>query len=589
MKLGIRGKLFLLSLAMIIVALLGGGAWSDRDLRLQAQARIESQLLADTLLAREAVELMQPESDAHAYGALARRLGRASGARMTIIAVDGRVLADSNLQEREVALLENHGQRPEVLTALSGTTGVARRGSTTLHEDMLYIAVPYGGSPPRGVVRSALSLHEVSDALHALRTRLGAAGVVALLIAGLMSWMAAQGASSTLRNLLKVAREMASGSSSARASVSRADEIGGLAGSLNQLASALQTTVSDLAAERDRFGAVLEGMAEAVVALDADGRVSLCNSSAQKLLGWGDSALGLPLSELVRVPALHELVARARVSDGKDDPAEFTLRGQLRVVARAARLSSAEGGVVMVLRDVTELRRLEGARRDFVANVSHELRTPVSTIQANAEALLAGALDDKEHAERFLSALMRNTERLARIISDLLDLSRIEAGEYTLDLQPLSLRASAQRAGEAVVDKARSKQLSLQIEVTEGVSVLADDKALEHVLVNLLDNAVKYTPDKGHVVIRASMRQTSVRIEVCDDGPGIEPRFRERIFERFYRLDPGRSRELGGTGLGLSIVKHLVEAMHGQVGVESGDPLGSVFWIELPEGKHPTD
>jgi two-component system phosphate regulon sensor histidine kinase PhoR len=237
--------------------------------------------------------------------------------------------------------------------------------------------------------------------------------------------------------------------------------------------------------------------------------------------------------------------------------------------------------------DITEMRRLEKVRRDFVANVSHELRTPVAVIQANAETLIDGALTDLERGPEFLNAIMRNAQRLARLVSDLLDLSRIESGNFTLEIQPTEVAAAVQRAVESIRELAARKRLTVDAKITDEFQVLADSSAFDQILTNLIVNAVKYTPDDGHVEIRAERGAvqsgaSTIHIDVCDDGTGIEPRHRARIFERFYRVDPGRSREMGGTGLGLSIVKHLVVAMHGEVYVTDNPTGGSVFRVILP-------
>ncbi|MCZ7585968.1 MAG: ATP-binding protein [Deltaproteobacteria bacterium] len=237
---------------------------------------------------------------------------------------------------------------------------------------------------------------------------------------------------------------------------------------------------------------------------------------------------------------------------------------------------------MLILSDVTELRRLETVRRDFVANVSHELRTPVSVIRANAETLMDGAFDDAERARVFLEALHRNAERLSSIITDLLDLSRIESGRMVLDVKIESIAGVVRRAVEMVEKNARAKSQSINVSVAADLEARCDAKALEQVLMNLLDNAVKYTPSGTRIEIGALAAANRVRIEVRDNGPGIDPKHRSRIFERFYRVDPGRSRDMGGTGLGLAIVKHLVEAMGGEVRAEMNEPSGSIFLVLLP-------
>jgi two-component system phosphate regulon sensor histidine kinase PhoR len=238
--------------------------------------------------------------------------------------------------------------------------------------------------------------------------------------------------------------------------------------------------------------------------------------------------------------------------------------------------------------DITEIRHLEKVRRDFVANVSHELRTPVSVIQANAETLIDGALSDPVRGPAFLAAILRSAQRLARLVSDLLDLSRIESGQFALEIQPTPVGAAVQRAVEGIRGLATRKSLSVEADIGPELEVMADGLALDQILTNLIVNAVKYTPEGGQVRVRAQREQQSARgepsicIEVCDNGGGIEPRHRLRIFERFYRVDPGRSREMGGTGLGLSIVKHLVGAMRGEVCVTDNPTGGSIFRVTLP-------
>jgi two-component system phosphate regulon sensor histidine kinase PhoR len=276
------------------------------------------------------------------------------------------------------------------------------------------------------------------------------------------------------------------------------------------------------------------------------------------------------------VPALIELIQPPfRAGTG-----EVQMPAGVRLVAQVAPTRTGDGAILLV-QDVTSMRRLETIRRDFVANVSHELRTPVSIIRANAETLLSGALDDPRFARKMVDAVHRNAERLSRILADLLDLSRLEAGQYRIDLSRVAVPAAIEQALGSVETAAAAKQISISTDVPAGLAAEADAKALDQILVNLIDNAVKYTPAGGHVWVAAWSLGDRVRIEVRDDGAGIAPKDRERIFERFYRVDPGRSREMGGTGLGLSIVKHLVESLQGAIGVDPNRPDGSVFWVEL--------
>lgn len=328
---------------------------------------------------------------------------------------------------------------------------------------------------------------------------------------------------------------------------------------------------------------VLESIKDAVLRVDSELQVSLMNEAATELLKVKEWR-GLSIAEVARVPDFAEFLARSEKEDDSSFEFELTRGPHTRhILARVT--VQEDGGQVAVLRDVTTVRRLERMRRDFVANVSHELRTPISVVSANTETLLDGALHDKDFAPQLLDAVHRNAERLTLIINDLLDLSRLEAGSYSLHSGRSHVQAVANRVVESLAEKAAAKDTVVSVDVDAGLAVLTDEAALFQVLVNYLENAIKYTPNESKIEIVARPRKKKkkkVRIEVRDNGPGIPDAYRNRVFERFFRVDPGRSREMGGTGLGLSIVKHLVEAMGGRVGVAKVEPTGSSFWLDLP-------
>lgn len=581
LKLGLRARLFLISAALMSVALIGGGVYLEQMFRAQMEKRIENELIALARISNDAVQIAPADASREDMQNLATRLGASAEARVTIVAKDGTVLGDSAVDPRRVPEMENHANRPEIAVAHDKGIGVSRRHSDTLNESLLYAAVPYDTKGRAGVVRVALPLRDVEHAVGQLRIVMSFAAVMAIAFSVFISFVSAHYVTKTIRDLFSVARALVRVEPAHLAESPTGDEIGGLAGSINEMAQAFGETVGTLARERDRFGAVLEGMGEAVVALDGEARITLCNRAALRLLGWKDAPIGRTLLEAIRLPALHDL---ARSADGRAEPQEVEVatREGKRLLARAAHLSGSDRGAVLVMRDVTELRRLENVRRDFVANVSHELRTPVSTMRATAEALVGGALDDPDHALRFCNSMLRNAERLSTIISDLLDLSRIEAGEQSIDIQPVVVASAIHRAVEVVEDAASKRNLTIDVNVEEGLTALADEAALDHMMLNLVDNAVKYTPDGGNIQLWAGRDEDKVRIEVRDDGPGVPERHRTRIFERFYRVDTGRSRALGGTGLGLSIVRHLADAMGADVGFRPNEPKGSVFWVELP-------
>jgi len=331
----------------------------------------------------------------------------------------------------------------------------------------------------------------------------------------------------------------------------------------------------ELAASRDRFRTIVETMTAGVVARDVDGGLLAVNSAARRLLGVEDRE-GAPASAklLERLPLLASTASEGELALDYGP-------GPPRTVSVLAG-TSPDGARVVVLHDITEQRRTERIRRDFVANASHELRTPVAVLQANAETLLDGALEDPAAARGFVEGMDRHARRLSALLGDLLDLSRIEAGSYAVEAQALDVAAAFERARDALARRAGDEGVAVEVDVSDGLLVKGDLQALDQVLVNLIDNALKYSPADTIVRLVGRASGPRVRLEVRDAGPGIAEEQRARLFERFYRVDPGRDRSMGGTGLGLAIVKHLSSVMGGTVGMEPNAPRGSVFWVSLP-------
>jgi two-component system phosphate regulon sensor histidine kinase PhoR len=405
--------------------------------------------------------------------------------------------------------------------------------------------------------------------------------------------------SRAMRSLTRTAQSMAGGNLKARTERTRQQELLDLGQAMHQVGDALAHEHSQLRGDRDRLNAILESMTEGVLVLDSRQRITLANPSVRRVLGLPASdALGPPtLLDLQRLPALHELAEEGL--RGQRQTEEISLLGGRQVLVRAAPLAASTGeqGALLVFYDLTEIRRLEAVRRDFVANASHELRTPLAAIRGYAETLLDGALSDPSRAQEFLEIIHRHAERLAQLLDDLLSLSRLEAGSQPLAREAVPLAAAVQRALDLVQPKAGERGVAFDVEIPADARVMGDSGAVEQILVNLIDNAVKYSPDAGQIRLRAqhlnggpalargdsSTALPQIRISIEDAGVGIEPRHLSRVFERFYRVDSGRSRDQGGTGLGLSIVKHLTQAMGGNVGVESEVGRGSTFWFELPQ------
>lgn len=592
MNLGIRGKLFLVSLGLIAVSVLASDLLvTSRLVPVLIEGIRHDRYIRLDLIQREVSQTNVAHDDLTAWDALADSLGRYAGERVTVIRRDGVVLGDSEVETALVTKVENHAGRPEVAEALAGGRGSSTRWSATLRERMMYIAVPFRRDGViAGVVRTAVPLTSVDHDVARFRTIILLSSVLALGIAAALSSLAAAWMSRSVRSLTAVAKKMAAGDLSPHADAAghggaiRRDEVAELGRALDQLAQNLSHTLAQLRSERDLQEHILNDMSEGVILLGPDGRVAMVNPALREMLLLGSDSIGRIPLEITRQAEIHGLFDRARRSETIQS-AEIELGGlrPRRLLAHAAPLTGGSGGVLGVFVDVTDLRRLETVRRDFVANVSHELRTPVATIRSAAETLRDAARDDPEAAASFLSIIERNAERMGRLVDDLLGLSRIEAGEFRLHLEPLSLSEAVEQVLAAHRRTAAEKRIRLSAEFPEALpQIVADRNALEQVLTNLVGNALKYSPEEASVTVRAVAQDDRVHISVADTGPGIEPQHLPRLFERFYRADAGRSRELGGTGLGLSIVRHLVEAMGGHVGVESMPGLGSTFRFDLP-------
>jgi two-component system phosphate regulon sensor histidine kinase PhoR len=580
LKLGIRGKLFTASLLLIGLMAVISGVLVETVMRGLLVARASDELTRLSAACVEALEVAPGTLTIGSHQQLARELGAATRGRVSVIATDGRVLLDSALSDAALRAVENHALRPEVLSAFKAGRGVSSRYSTTLGTDMMYLAVRFKRSEVSGVLRLAMPLSDVDALIAHMRWLISGAVLLGLAVAAGMGVLASHFASRSLMELVTRARTLASGAHGERIAVGADDELSGLAGSFNRMADELERALSTLSIERDRSQAILESLSDAVLAIDANLAVSEVNGAALKLLGLARPPQGARLVDVVRVPPLIDIVNRAKA--GETAHAEVIWHGPpRRTLLATANPQRARGQCVLVLRDVSELRKLESMRRDFVANVSHELRTPVSIISANVETLVSGALHDTERATEFLGAVQRNAERLARLVNDLLDLSRIEAGQYEVSLGTITAEGPVSAVFDLLEARAHDRGLTLHVDVEDDLTFIGEERSLEQVLINLVDNAIKYTPAGGRIGLDVKRDGAHVLFEISDTGPGVPESHRARLFERFYRVDPGRSRDMGGTGLGLSIVKHLVETMHGSVGMRPREGGGSVFWVRL--------
>jgi two-component system, OmpR family, phosphate regulon sensor histidine kinase PhoR len=515
-----------------------------------------------------------------------------SGARVTVIDSGGKVLADS-AQDPET--MENHSDRPEVQQAFANGQGQSLRLSTTSGRQMVYQAGRY--QPPSGlpvVIRAAKPLTSLDVALSELRQRLLFASLVIFLIGLIASLMISRMFSARVERLTEFSKRVAEGDFRPLQGDNSSDELAELGASLNETARRLESEIRLLSGERNRSSAILRSMVEGVAVIDAQERLVFSNRAFSEILNIDSkSSEGRPLIEVVRNSELTGLIRKAL--DGEEGLQSDIVTGivlQQSFSVTAAPVKALEptagpaqkpSGAVVVLHDVTELRRLERVRQDFVANVSHEFKTPLTAIQGFAETLLGGALEDPKNNRRFLEIMRDHANRLARLTDDLLKLARIEAGKLELEFSPVGVIEFIERCAETALMKASRKEITLDIEIPPGLpAVRGDASLLRDVLQNLVDNAIQYTPAGGRIRVSARVNSKEMVIEVADTGIGIPLVDQERIFERFYRVDAARSREAGGTGLGLSIAKHIIDAHDGRLWVESTVGEGSRFSFSIP-------
>ncbi len=516
-----------------------------------------------------------------------KELGRESGTRFTVILPSGAVIADS---DEPVARMENHANRPEIRQAIAGQVARATRYSATLKRNMMYVAVPVlADGAVQGVVRASLPLYAIEKPFQTLRLELIAGVLLLVFLAGAAGYVVSRRLSQPIEEMKRAAERYALGNLSHRVPVPESAELGSLAEVLNRLAADLGEKIALLERQHHEQTTIFASMVEGVVAVDEGERIMTLNAAAARLLGVRlEDAVGHSLQEAVRNADLQKLVGEAFRTGGPVE-GDVVLYSDRDIYAQAhvTTLRSSLGrstGALIVLNDVTRLRKLENLRRDFVANVSHELRTPITSIKGFVETLQDGAIDHPEDARRFLEIIARHADRLNAIIEDLLNLSRVEQQSETsqVELASAPIKTVVSAAVQVCQVQAQAKGVPIDVRCAEGLSAPVNAPLLEQAVINLIDNAVKYSPAGKPVRVEATRSGDDVVIAVCDSGCGIDAEHLPRLFERFYRVDKARSRQLGGTGLGLAIVKHIALAHGGSVGVESTVGQGSVFTIRIP-------
>jgi two-component system, OmpR family, phosphate regulon sensor histidine kinase PhoR len=583
-----RNRLFLTSfvaatLTVVVATVLV--SWSIRrtlDQGIERSLLNEARLAAETLSHRQAATPEELDAEADALGALIN-------ARVTFVGPDGTVYGDSQLSADELKTLENHAGRPEIQQARQSGFGVARRYSTTLSTEMLYVAVPVNNpaAPLLAEVRLALPLTEISDQLAAVRRFALVALGAGLLAALALAWAVSAFLGRRVRAIAGVAERYAAGDLSRPARDYGSDEIGTVARVLDESVREIGRRAADLASDRARMEAILSGMIEGVLVVNEHGRVQLVNNAARRMLRLQGDPEGRHYLEIVRQPDVAAQIGAA-LRGVTTNALELSLpRDSDRIIiARGAPVvSKTAGGAVLVLHDISELKRADRIRRDFVANVSHELRTPLTAVRGYVEALLDGAPDEAE-GRKFLEIIGRHTLRMERLVRDLLRLARLDAGQETFEHVPCSVDSlfSGVETELSPMIETRGQTVEYRI-AADAETVNGDPAKLHDALRNLLENAANYSPEGGRIVMGSDRKDGHIRLTVSDDGPGIPDADLPRIFERFYRADKARSRttrDPGGTGLGLAIVKHLIELHGGKVTAANRPEGGAVYTIDLP-------
>jgi two-component system, OmpR family, phosphate regulon sensor histidine kinase PhoR len=513
---------------------------------------------------------------------LAKRLGKEIDTRITIIATNGTVLGDSI---ENPATMENHATRPEVMDALTTGMGESTRYSTTLKEDMMYVAVTVESQGTLlGIARVALPLTTVNNSVNQVTQTIILATVIIAVLGVLAAWLIARTVNRPIKELTGASRKIAAGQLEQKIKVHRKDEIGQLADAFNEMSGNLNTTVATISTERAKLANILASMADGVIMTDADGNVVLANRAAGKLFGFNpESDIYKPIIEVVRDHEIDEILKRC-LKTGAEQTMQFEsgiAKRFLRAIAVPINQKDKLGGVLVLLQDLTELRNLQTMRRDLIGNISHELRTPIAGIKAMVETLKDGAINDKKAAGDFLARIESEVDRLSQIVAELTQLSRIETGAAELKKEPVDLNNLVDEVVAELTPLAERQQIKLFKKLSPDLpSVMADKDRIHQTIINLVHNAIKFNKPAGEVMVATIYDNKSVTVSFTDTGIGISKDDLPHVFERFYKADKARSG--GGSGLGLAIAKHTIQAHGGDIRVQSEEGKGSTFTFTLP-------
>jgi two-component system phosphate regulon sensor histidine kinase PhoR len=580
-------RIYLSFLTCTLLALAATTWYANRSLRSFYEEEIATNLLSRASVLALDLKPLISEANWEPIDRHCKEFGRLTQTRVTVILPDGKVVGDS---DSDPSGMENHGHRPEIIAALSGQIGRSVRFSDTIRRTLMYLAIPvWRDGALVAVARASLPLSFIEHTVHSVFRQVALGGALVALFFGVVAFYLARRISQPLDDMRRTAERLANGDLQARVALPGSEEMRSLAHTLNQMAAQLHERLETISRQSEQQKAVFASMVEGVLAVDGDGHILDLNAAAARLLNLTpEQARGRSIQEMVRNLDLQQFIMATLAASGpvegdivlySNEERFLQLHGTVLKDSTASRL-----GALIVLNDITNVKRLETVRRDFVANVSHELKTPITALQGCVETLSDATHRNPEDNERFLAMMRRQVTRLNAIVEDLLSLSRLEhdVQQQRIPLEPGPIAEVLQRAAQSFAQASEAKGIILAVTCPENLSAPINAPLLEQAVGNLIDNAIKYSGERTSVAIRAAQNGNEIEIQVADQGPGIEKRHLDRIFERFYRVDLGRSRALGGTGLGLAIVKHVALAHHGTVAVESTPGQGSIFTIRIP-------
>lgn len=586
---GIRYRLFLIVFLSLGVSTSIAYFIAERDITNTFEEQIVYQLEKQARLLVENIDEIDSIKTAGEADSLADRLGNASESRVSLILNNGKVIGDSDVPLNLIPSLDNHILRTEVADALSKGTGWSSRYSSTTGEQLLYFAILDKNEVNPNIVRIAVPYTYLDKVIESLDLSILLISIAAFIVALLASTLASNYTYRNLSELENAILSLANAPTKSKAlkalPTDRVDEFGNVARSISQISEKLKDQIKLIAKQRNQFGSVLDDLGEGIVVFNQSAKATYNNEQALTILNI-DNAENLDIDK-ISIPAIENLYKTASKKKKADKEFEIGSKtGNTKWVLGSINQSKSTNEFILVVHDITQLRKLDAMRRDFISNVSHELRTPVSVIMANSETLLNGALDNKKDAEMFSNAILHNAQRLSEMVSDLIDLSRIEYGELNLNFEKINLNQIISKSIDSLRALSSKKNIQFVFEKDDEFFVKADQLALERILVNFIDNAIKYSPINSNIVIKSIDRIDHIEINIIDSGDGIDDNDKELIFGRFFRTAQARASDATGSGLGLAIVKNLVSSLNGDVGLKNADTGGSNFWFTVPKAKN---